>query len=77
MGLVSLRHGRRYKITLTLGWVESIASNNMIADRLRSLSFSDVTVTGNGGVRIAEALWPGENIEAEVPSQVKSIEEVQ
>jgi hypothetical protein len=76
MGLVSLRRGRRYKITLKLSWVESFATNAMVAERLRSLSFSDVQVVGNGGVRIAEALWPGENIEAEVPSQVKSIAEI-
>ena len=67
-----------YKLytSIRLGWAEQIASNDMIADRLRQAGFTEVRVTGSGRNRYAEALWPKEDATAEVPPQVVAVEEV-
>jgi hypothetical protein len=76
MAMFTVRQGKRYRATIALGLVERLASNDMIADKLREAGFAEVKVTGGGGMRYAEVLWPGADMTAELPSQVASVAEV-
>jgi hypothetical protein len=56
--------------------LERLASNDTIAEKLRAAGFSDVTVTGSGPVRTAEALWPKPDATADMPQQIGTVAEV-
>ena len=73
----TVRRGRRYQATLSLGLLESFASNDMVADRLRAAGFSEVDVEGTGASRSAQALWANDDATAELPSQVLSVTEIE
>jgi hypothetical protein len=47
----------------------------MVAQKFRDLGFSEVRVSG--GTRSAHALWPLQDATAEIPPQIKSIDEVE
>jgi hypothetical protein len=76
MPLFMVHQGKRYRATISLNWVERLASNEIVAQKFRDLGFTDVRVVGRGGTRSAAALWPAQNASAEIPPQIKSIEEV-
>jgi hypothetical protein len=76
MAIFTVHQGKRYHATITLGFLERFASNDMIADRLREAGFTEVTVTGSGGTREAEAIWPKEDASAEMPAQIQSVTEI-
>ena len=76
MATFTVRQGRRYRATISLGMLERLASNDTIAERLRAAGFSDVTVTGSGAVRIAEALWSNPDATADMPKQIATVAEV-
>jgi hypothetical protein len=61
---------------LSLGVLERFATNGMIADRLREAGFSDISVTGSGATRLAEALWPGADTSAELATQLTEVVEL-
>ena len=73
----TVKRGRRYQATLSLGLLESFASNDMVADRLRAAGFSEVDVEGTGASRSAQALWANDDATAEMPSQVLSVTEIE
>ena len=73
MATFTVRQGKRYRATLSLGWLERWASNETIAGKLREAGFSEVKVEGSGGTRQAEALWPGPDTTAEMPSQIVEV----
>ena len=73
MAAFTVRQGGRYRATLTLGWLERWASNEQIAEQLRAAGFSDISVSGSGWTRIAEASWPGPDTTAEMPSQITEV----
>ena len=75
MAIFTVREGKRYKATITLGWLERFASNEMIADKLRDAGFSNVKVQGSGGERTAEGLWAKSDASAEMPSQISKVVE--
>ena len=75
--MFTVRQGKRYRATILLNWVERLASNESVAQKFRDLGFSDVQVLGRGGARSAQALWPAQDASAEIPAQIKSIEEVE
>jgi hypothetical protein len=77
MPTFTVRQGKRYRATILLNWVERLASNEIVAQKFRDLGFSDVRVSGRGGTRSAQAIWPAQNASAEIPPQIKSIEEVE
>lgn len=77
MTLYTVRQGRRYRAQIELGWLEQIAGNEIVADRLREAGFTEVSVIGEGRTRAAEALWPLADTSAEIPAQVASIEEIE
>lgn len=76
MANFTVRQGCRYRATLTLGMLESLASNDMIASKLEDAGFSEVTVEGQGSVRHASALWPNGDTSAAMPKQVASVEQI-
>jgi hypothetical protein len=73
MATFTVRQGKRYRATLSLGWLERWASNETIAGKLKEAGFSDVKVDGSGATRVAEALWPGPDTTAEMPSQIVEV----
>jgi hypothetical protein len=73
----TVKRGRRYQATLSLGLLESFASNDMVADRLRAAGFSEVDVEGTGASRSARALWANDDATAEMPTQVLSVTEIE
>jgi hypothetical protein len=57
----TVRHGRRYRATLALSWLEQLVgnANTIIGDKLKQVGFRDVVVTGTGPTRYAEGSWNG------------------
>ena len=56
-----------YKATVTLTGLETWASNDMVAAKFSELGFKKPRVTGSGGVRQGEALWPGQEKSVPLP----------
>jgi hypothetical protein len=77
MAQFTVYQGKRYGATISLNLVERLASNEMVAQKFRDLGFSEVRVSGRGGTRSAHALWPLQDATAEIPPQIKSIDEVE
>jgi hypothetical protein len=73
---VTVRQGKRYRASIKLGLLEQLADNGMIEGKLRAAGFSDVSVSGKGALRTAEAVWPNEDASAPLPSQVSSLVEI-
>jgi hypothetical protein len=76
MAAFTVHQGKRYRATVSLGMLERFASNDLIADRLRTAGFTDITVTGAGSTRSAEALWSAADATAEMPKQVAEVVEL-
>ena len=77
MGNFTVKRGRRYRATVSLGLLESLAGNDMIAGRLRAAGFSEISIKGSGSKRQAEALWPNDDATAEMPDQVSAVTEIE
>ena len=76
MAAFTVHQGKRYRATISLGMLERFASNDIIAGRLRTAGFTDVSVSGAGNTRIAEALWPVADAAAEMPKQIAEVVEL-
>jgi hypothetical protein len=74
MPLYTVRKGKRYRATISLGWVQSVASNETVADKFREVGFEEVTVWGSGRRRMGTALWPNEDASAEIPDEITDIQ---
>ncbi len=74
--IFKLERGKRYKTTLTLGFLERLATNEMIADKFRAAGFTDVVVEGEGGRRYAEGVWNADDMRADYPPQISEVTEV-
>jgi hypothetical protein len=77
MSTFTVRRGRRYKATISLGMLQSFASNEMVGDRLRALGFTEVTVKGQGDTRTAEGLWLLNDAAAPLPPEVIDVTEIE
>jgi hypothetical protein len=77
MGIFTVKRGRRYRATISLGLLESLAGNDMIADRLRAAGFAEISIKGSGSKRQAEALWPNDDATAEMPEQISAVTEIE
>lgn len=73
MATYTVRKGRRYRATIALGLLQSVASNDMIADRFREAGFADVEVKGSGRTRSGHALWPHDDASADIPDEITSV----
>jgi hypothetical protein len=69
----TVKKGKRYRAQISLGLFQSVASNDMVADKFREVGFTDVVVTGSGRMRVAEGLWSHDDASAEIPSEVSGI----
>jgi len=76
MATFTVRQGKRYRATISLGSLERWASNDTIAERLRAAGFSEVSVSGSGATRMAEGVWPAADASAEMPSQITQVTEI-
>lgn len=65
--------GKRYQARINLGLLQSVASNEMVADKFREAGFADVVVKGSGRTRQATALWSNDDASAEIPPEVAEI----
>lgn len=72
----TVKKGMRYRADISLGFLEQMASNDMIAGMLQKAGFSDVSVSGSGGARRAEATWPSKDTTADMPAQIVSAVEI-
>jgi hypothetical protein len=73
MASFTVRQGKRYRAILSLGFLERLASNEMVAKKLSEAGFTDVTVSGNGASRVAEGVWPAADATADMPPQVINV----
>ena len=73
MATFTVQQGKRYRATIALGFLERLAGNEVIADKLRAAGFSEVSVSGSGGTRVAEAVWAGPDTTGEMPAQVREV----
>lgn len=72
MAKAFLQQGQRYRATVTLGFFEKAASDDMIKGKLEDAGFSNVTITRiSSSERIAEGVWPGASQSVDLPSQIK------
>jgi hypothetical protein len=72
----TVHQGKRYRASISLGMLESFASNDTIAERLQTAGFIDISVSGVGRTRIAEALWRDADATAELPKQITEVVEL-
>ena len=70
---MELKQGMLYQADVTLSFLESMASNNIIADKLRLAGFSNVIVTGKGNTRNATGYWNLPSQKVELPKQVSNV----
>lgn len=73
---VTVRHGRRYRATISLSGFEQFASNDLIAGKLTQVGFTNVVVTGSGGMRQAEASWGGADTTAQLDPHLTGVVEL-
>ena len=76
MSRFTVQKGKRCKAKINLGLVQSVASNEMVADKFREAGFTEVAVTGSGRKRTAKGLWPHNDASAEIPDEVSDIEAI-
>lgn len=76
MAEFTLSSGKRYRATLTLGWLEQITGNDRIAAELAKAGFSNVVVEGDGETRVAQGVWTRESQAVALPEQVAELVEV-
>ena len=76
MAQFTLIQGRRYRATLSLGWLEQFAGNDMIAAQLTGAGFGNVEVEGSGDTRVAVGSWNRESQDVPLPEQVVEVVEV-
>lgn len=58
----NLKKNQKYKITISLGLLEGLAPNNLIAKKFTQNGFEDVEAIGEGGNRIVTGTWPNDDI---------------
>lgn len=72
----TVRTGRRYRATVSLGGWEMFASNDQVAEKLAEYGFVDIVVTGYGTTRQAEATWNGPDITAAIDPHLSNVVEL-
>jgi kumamolisin len=72
-GTVTVHQGHRYSATVTLNALEQFFGNGTIEGIFNNLGFAHVSVTGSGGVRRAQGLWPGPDTTVQLDSHVGNV----
>ena len=73
MAEFTVEKGKRYRATITLGMLQSFATNKMVADQLMAAGFTDVHVTGSGRTRVATGLWDQDTTSGAIPDEISDI----
>ena len=76
MAPYTVHKGRRYAATVRLSFFQSVASNEIVADKFREVGFTNVEVTGSGRTRHAKGSWTHDDVSAEIPDEVSDIRDV-
>ena len=66
----------RYMATIKLNFLESMATNEIIAGKLRDAGFAEVSVSGVGATRSANGRWAKDKTDAQLPPQVKEVKRI-
>jgi hypothetical protein len=77
MAIYTVHQGRRYRATIRLGFFQSVASNQQVADKFTEVGFTEVNVKGSGRNRVGTGLWPHPDARAEVPDEITSIDVIE
>ena len=77
MKTFTVHRNKRYRATIKLGLLEQLAGNAAVVEALSEAGFANVSVTGAGTTRHAEATWPREDTSAPLPSQVVAVSEIE
>jgi hypothetical protein len=77
MAKYTVHQDQRYRARIRLGFVESWADNETVADYIRKAGFTEVKLTGSGRRREATGLWPLPDATAEVPDQVIAVDQIE
>jgi hypothetical protein len=75
MAAYTVQNGKRYRAKIRLGLLQSVASNEQVADKFREAGFTNVSISGSGRERMGTGLWPHSDATAEVPDEITSVEE--
>lgn len=77
MHSVTLVQGSKYSAEITLNFLEKLAGNDTIAQKLRDAGFSNVEVVGDGAKRRAVGIWTGATRDnVELPKQVTAVRRI-
>lgn len=72
-----LEQNTRYKATVRLSFLESIATNDIIAGKITTAGFTDVVVGGAGSTRTVHGTWPKATQEVKnIPTQLQNIQKL-
>jgi len=74
MARFTVHQGKRYRATIQLSFVQSLASNEMVADKFREVGFTEIVVTGSGRTRLAQGSWLHAGTSADIPDEVDDIQ---
>jgi hypothetical protein len=77
MSTFTVRQGVRYRATISLGMLQSLASNETIGDKFRALGFTEVAVMGEGETRTAEGVWLLADVTAPLPPEITTVTELE
>ena len=72
----TVEKGKRYRATITLGMLQSMASNETVAQKLTEAGFTDVNVTGSGRTRTATGHWAKETVSGAIPQEISGISQL-
>ena len=72
----TVEKGKRYRATITLGMLQSMASNETVAQKLTEAGFTDVNVTGTGRTRTATGQWAEETASGAIPQEISGISQL-
>lgn len=77
MAIFTVRKNKRYKAIIELDWLrQSIASADMIREKVEEVGFIDIEVQADGDRWVLEGTWPLDHVSAEMPDEVISCVEV-
>ncbi len=77
MPVFIVHQGKRYRATITLGFFQSLASNELVASKFEEVGFTEVEVSGSGRSRSGRGLWPHPDASAEAPPEITSVTEIE
>ncbi len=72
----TVEKGKRYRATITLGMLQSMASNETVAQKLTEAGFTDVSVTGSGRTRTATGQWAKDTVSGAIPQEISGISQL-